>query len=718
MNTQLMEHQKLGLTWLKKMEEGSNKGGILADDMGLGKTVQALALILDRPSEDPMRKTTLIIAPVALMRQWEREIHNKVKERYALNVHVYHGNGKKHDFSKLRTYDVVLTTFGTLGQEMKKKREWGVALAANPDRVPTKREKLALLGDECKWYRIIIDEAQCIKNKATLNAQAACELQSLYRFCMTGTPMMNTIDDLYSLIHFLRIRPYNDQQQFNVHFGRPLKSSNRGENKAAMKKLQVLLKAILLRRTKDSLIDGRPIITIPPKHVEKQHVIFSEDEETLYRGLETKSQITFNRYLRQGTVGRNYGNVLVLLLRLRQACCHPHLINDLSVDATAQDLSEDIMMALASQLSEDVVARLKEQEGFECPICYDGVENPTIFIPCGHNTCGECFAKITDPSRAIAAGDESSTPKCPQCREKVEPKKVTNYKHFKKVHMPGKLSDQERKEMENVSDDGSDTDDYDSEDSDEDETLNGFIVPDELSDSDGFEPAQDIKPKMKSKRKGKGKEKAPKKTLAQLKKESLRNRAAKNHYLRRLRRNWQTSAKIEKTMQILREIQENDSTEKTIIFSQFTSLLDLLEVPLSNEKWNYERYDGSMKANDRADAVSDFMEKPECKVMLISLKAGNAGLNLNKASQVIILDPFWNPFVEDQAIDRAHRIMQQRRVHVHRILIENTVEDRIIALQEKKRELISTALDENAGRSISRLGERELAFLFGVRSSF
>jgi len=480
-----------------------------------------------------------------------------------------------------------------------------------------------------------------------------------------------------------------------------------------MKKLQVLLKAILLRRTKDSLIDGRPIITIPPKHVEKQHVIFSEDEETLYRGLETKSQITFNRYLRQGTVGRNYGNVLVLLLRLRQACCHPHLINDLSVDAATQDLSEDAMMTLASQLSEDVVARLKEQEGFECPICYDGVENPTIFIPCGHNTCGECFAKITDPSRAIAAGDESSTPKCPQCREKVEPKKVTNYKHFKKVHMPEKLSDEERKEMEAVSDDGSDTDDYDSEDSEEDETLNGFIVPDELSDSDGFEPAQDVKPKIKkSKRKGKGKEKAPKKTLAQLKKESLRNRAAKTHYLRRLQRNWQTSAKIEKTMQILHEIQENDPTEKTIIFSQFTSLLDLLEVPLSNEKWSYERYDGSMKANDRADAVSDFMEKAECKVMLISLKAGNAGLNLNKASQVIILDPFWNPFVEDQAIDRAHRIMQQRRVYVHRILIENTVEDRIIALQEKKRELISTALDENAGRSISRLGERELAYLF------
>ena len=81
---------------------------------------------------------------------------------------------------------------------------------------------------------------------------------------------------------------------------------------------------------------------------------------------------------------------------------------------------------------------------------------------------------------------------------------------------------------------------------------------------------------------------------------------------------------------------------------------------------------------------------------------------------VIILDPFWNPFVEEQAIDRAHRIGQQRPVQVHRILVPNTVEDRILALQEKKRALIEGALDENASRNISRLGTRELGFLFDV----
>jgi len=119
-----------------------------------------------------------------------------------------------------------------------------------------------------------------------------------------------------------------------------------------------------------------------------------------------------------------------------------------------------------------------------------------------------------------------------------------------------------------------------------------------------------------------------------------------------------------------------------------------------------------MKSSERVAAVNEFMETATCKLMLISLKAGNAGLNLNKASHVIILDPFWNPYIEDQAIDRAHRMMQKRDVHVHRLLVPGTVEDRILLLQERKRQMISEALDESAGRGIARLGRRELGYLF------
>jgi SNF2 family DNA or RNA helicase len=166
----------------------------------------------------------------------------------------------------------------------------------------------------------------------------------------------------------------------------------------------------------------------------------------------------------------------------------------------------------------------------------------------------------------------------------------------------------------------------------------------------------------------------------------------------------------------LDEITKNDPTEKILIFSQFTSLLDLLEVPISDKKMRYQRYDGSMKMSDRADAVDKFMDDKDEKIMLLSLKAGNAGLNLAKASQVILLDPFWNPFVEEQAVDRAHRMPQPREVTVHRVLVPETVEDRIIALQDKKRELIEAALDENTGRSLTRLNVQELRYLFGMGS--
>lgn len=117
----LMEHQKLGLTWMKSMEDGSNKGGILADAMGLGKTIQALALMVARKSTDRACKTTLIVCPVALLKQWESEINSKLKASHALKVYTLHSEKRHIEWSKLRTYDVVLTTFGTVGTEVRRR---------------------------------------------------------------------------------------------------------------------------------------------------------------------------------------------------------------------------------------------------------------------------------------------------------------------------------------------------------------------------------------------------------------------------------------------------------------------------------------------------------------------------------------------------------------------------------------------------------------------
>jgi len=131
-----------------------------------------------------------------------------------------------------------------------------------------------------------------------------------------------------------------------------------------MRKLQAVLKAILLRRSKTSEIDGKPIITLPPKSEEIQHVVFDEDQQAFYSALESRTKIQFNKYLRANTVGKNYSNILVLLLRLRQACCHPHLIHDFEEAPPAGvEIDLDAMLELAKSLSPEVVARIICAEG-------------------------------------------------------------------------------------------------------------------------------------------------------------------------------------------------------------------------------------------------------------------------------------------------------------------------------------------------------------------
>ncbi|KAF7865226.1 hypothetical protein EAF04_006203 [Stromatinia cepivora] len=746
----LYEHQKIALTWLKQMEGGTNRGGILADDMGLGKTISTLSLILSRPSADRACKTTLIAAPVALLRQWGSEIDTKTLPIHKPSVYMAHGNSKRATWDELRQYDVVLTTYGTLGAEYSRLlkfeedcKEKGIV---DPDAKQMAKD-FPFLGPKSRFYRVILDEAQCIKNKSTKAASSACRLKALTRFCLTGTPMMNNITELYSLIKFLRIRPYNNWSSFVQDFGCLSKGSHSDKHiQKTMQRLQGVLKAILLRRTKKSEIDGKPIIVLPPKVEQIDHVVFSKDEWEFYESLRDKTQLQFNKYRKAGTVGKNYSNILVLLLRLRQCCCHPHLIIDFEAAAAGSaELTEGQMIERALALEPDVVSRLLAADGFECNICYDATPNPSIIIPCGHDNCHDCLMLISEKAKQEAQGNDEgrATVKCPSCRGKLDMANLIDYRTFKKAHMPtAKLEGEEDvDDVSDLSDDSTDSDsDTDSDvdtipdDVDENGNLDGFIVPDDIEDDeaeqgdDGIDdlelevlkskPKSESKTKSKNKEKrnnGKGKKVEKQKqhlSIAMMKKEASRSIAGHKKYMRYLRKNWQSSAKVDKCVELLEKFQTEG--EKTIIFSQFVTFLDLLQVPIGEKGWKCERYDGSINAKRRDDAIKQFTNKPDCNIMLISLKAGNAGLNLVAASRVIILDPFWNPFIEMQAVDRAYRIGQMKSVQVHRILIKDTVEDRIMALQKQKKELVESALDEGAMKTVGRLDERQLAFLFGV----
>ena len=138
-----------------------------------------------------------------------------------------------------------------------------------------------------------------------------------------------------------------------------------------------------------------------------------------------------------------------------------------------------------------------------------------------------------------------------------------------------------------------------------------------------------------------------------------------------------------------------DEGHKALVFSQFTSLLALLRPRLEALGIVYEYLDG--RTRDRAARVNRFQSDAACKVFLISLKAGGLGLNLTAASYVFLLDPWWNPAVEAQAIDRAHRIGQTRHVFAYRLLARDTVEEKVAELQQSKRQLADAILSADAG---------------------
>lgn len=637
---------------------------------------------------------------------------------------------------------MVITTYGTLASELKRLLIYEDKLKYVADPASVKEPGSALLGHKSKFHRVFLDEAQNIKNRLTKGAEAACRIESSYRWALSGTPMQNNVEEMYSLIKFCRIRPYNSWEKFSRDIARPLKGRHEAPKERAMRALQALLRALLLRRTKQSKIGGKPILQLPPKTTVEERAIFGKDQREFYEGLERSAQIQFNRYLRNGSIGRNYSNALTLLLRLRQACCSPTLIvNSKDFQQTVSDLAPTDMVANAKLLPKEVVERLKkdseDETGIECPVCMDACEDPTIF-QCGHTICTDCFAKLVDNAMS---NEEGSAASCPHCRAKIDANKITNFISFLRVYCPERVPEGTEPLGEGEGDDDlSDSDSSDEDDdSDDGADLADFIVNDkdevEYDDDDEDQAAKKKskgKKKKRSSLKGKGKGKAkPAKnlSLAELRKEGLKSRSAKKKYLKRLAKEFVSSTKIDKTIALLEEIHARGEGEKTIVFSSFTSFLDLLEVPLSRhpDLSVYSRYDGSMNSAARNDAVLDFTDKPNNRVILVSLKAGNSGLNLTAANHVIMLDPFWNPFVEYQAADRCYRIGQEREVTVHRVLIgreegkgdeegEYTVEDRILKLQEKKKQLVEMALDETAGAQVGRLGVRELGYLFGVNN--
>ncbi|KAI7675104.1 hypothetical protein KC318_g1161, partial [Hortaea werneckii] len=175
--------------------------------------------------------------------------------------------------------------------------------------------------------------------------------------------------------------------------------------------------------------------------------------------------------------------------------------------------------------------------------------------------------------------------------------------------------------------------------------------------------------------------------------------------------NWTSSTKIEMLVYDLYKLRSKKQTLKSIVFSQFTSMLQLIEWRLRRAGFNTVMLDGSMTPIQRQRSIEYFMTNSDVEVFLVSLKAGGVALNLTEASRVFIVDPWWNPAAEWQSADRCHRIGQKRPCVITRLCIEDSVESRMVMLQEKKANMINGTIN-NDKTSMEKLTPEDMQFLF------
>ncbi|KAJ6594021.1 SNF2 family N-terminal domain-containing protein [Mycena capillaripes] len=659
------------------------RGALCADAMG--KTLTMLALMLATKADVPKEfsNSTLIVAPLSVLSNWEKQIDDHCVPG-ALTYYVYYGTKREINPKDLQKYDVVITTYQTVAGEHDDK-----------DSAPSKKKKKVEKSlFDVQWKRVVLDEAHTIRNPKTKMAKAVCALAAQRRWALAATPI-----DLGSVLTFLQIcRPLDREDFFKRLLLRPLKDGD----PAGADLLRNLMNHICIRRTKEMQdADGNSLVPLPPVEMIIVPVALSNEARAMYDEVEQLSKKRVEAYMRNNSTLAQ-SNVLSLLTRMRQLVLHTGLIPQTYIEELkAEDRLDGKTRVKAMIVTPADKLRLQSklaqaiEEVEECPICFNILEEPRI-TSCAHIFCLPCITEVI-----------SRDPKCPLDRGALS----MNDLHSPLPPMP-----------------------------------EGTQAP--------FRDAEESSPSGGS------------------------------------------SAKIDQLIQLLTLLPFSD---KSLVFSQFTSFLDKIAERLEESGIAYVRFDGRMSAKRRQETIaqfsipvtdddeitstarhrsrgrssegslgrgdeSDFVMGPDNdsdfvddedddtvyskkkskakgkgkgkgkakassytarptfsagenpKVMLISLKAGALGLNLTCSNTVFF---WWQDGIEAQAIDRVNRIGQTKPVTVYQMIAEKTVESKVLEIQDRKKKLIQEAFSGMKRTETQRQQKearlQDLIELFGIK---
>ena len=560
------------------------KGGILADEMGLGKTTTLLSLLyfskenkyhkkkiisnfykkdINKKKNSLPLANNLIIVPAMLIDHWKTEIIKISK--VPLKIKIYKKYKKEINKKKISSYDIILVSYELVNREY------------NSSKPKTKK----FLYNH-NWLRIILDEANRIKNKKTQLAKSIYNLKSIYKWCLTGTPIENSINDLFSLLCFLGYKPWSNIFFWEKYVLNPL---YKFKCKKAFKLLNYITKSVILRRSKNNY---KEILGL--KDIEFFNV-FVELDEMEKKGYEKKKKDSIIE-LDLEFKKKNVLHIYEVILRLRQLVDHEELpalshkpvnlnlilenINDFLLkkldDKIKKNEKFDVNKKIDFRNSDYVLWKIKENENefkvcFLCKEDYDEV----IITFCLHKFCKICIYKFL-----------ISESKCPICKEYLKKNDI-------------------------------------------------FIFP-KLKIID---PKKEIK----------------------------------------------ISSKMKKIYSI---ITSTKKTDKILIFSHFVPMLKILSNFFTSKKIQNLVLEGSLNEKKRQDMIKKFKRNKDIQIFLISIKAGGVGLNLENANIVILVEPWWNPAVGNQAIDRINRIGQKKKMKVFRLCVKNSIEEKICERRDKK----------------------------------
>ncbi|KAF4658791.1 DNA helicase rad5 [Perkinsus olseni] len=654
-------------------------GGILADEMGLGKTIMALSLIatdrwlLDQGVElqpkvsgketsSPCRlstKATLIVVPLSLLNQWQSEaVEHMGDSRTFGKPFQYYGN------ERVRSPEELVAAADRAGLVM---TTYGVVTRDGPD-----------IMKHIRWRRVVLDECHLIKSRVTAISRVVrtC-LHGDRLWCLSGTPVQNTLEDLFPIIQFLHVEPWSSFAFFKRHIVDPVKEGDQAGRAA----LHNMLSRIMIRRTKETKdSNGQPLVQMPDKLVHTLEIPLAAEEEEIYTHLFWRSHLEFNSFIeRSETLHRM--KILNLILRLRQALCHPILclpprlakvMGKVPVDDEDNSARPEDDSGMAENLDElydrlmggpkdtsphrkdylkKVIDDLKISESLpECVICLealtsDNAKKQPVLTVCGHTMCQPC---------ANACIKRAGS--CPVCRAPVS---VESLQVIPTQAM-----------------------------------VNAVTQSDDEQATNEEERGVEYKFRLSSKMM---------KLLRYVKRD--------------VRRGW-----------------------NVVVFSQWTSylwmishMLDVNQVPYrlitgkqnqnerqNNVAWFYHRSpqkDFAPVLPNHLDACDDVeVSEPEDegdsatqgKVLLVSLRAGGVGLNLTAGRTLYLLDLWWNPAVEEQAMMRVHRLGQQHTVRIYRFVVRDSIDQRIMSLQAGKSRLTNMAFDASDAAALQKDEGRSL----------